>query len=82
MIICRNQLKEIYTLNATNEKKINLEDPTPYLFKESGRISKPIVATIDCTIVDKQRLEQQQVILEALNRPYHPLLYTSFSETN
>ena len=77
----RNQLKDIFKLNITNNTRIKLEDPTPYIFVESEIPSDPPVQTVNCRIIDKTMLEKRQNVLNHLNRPYHPLLYTTFEKT-
>ena len=39
----------------------------------------PEIQSIDCIVVDKEMLYKRIQVLNSLNRPYHPLLYTTFS---
>ena len=74
----RNQLKDVFYVSTSKSCRVQMEDPTPYLYKESSRLPIPPIPTVECSRIDRDRLNERQVILEQLNRPYHPLLYTSF----
>lgn len=60
---------------------MQLDDPTPYLYKESDRLVPQLthaLQSISCSIVDKQVLQKREQVLQSLRRPYHPLFYTTF----
>ena len=79
-ILYRKQLETTYSLRPTLPiPNTKLEDPTPYLHSEMKPIPPPEIQSLDCIVVDKEMLDKRIQVLYSLNRPYHPLLYTSFS---
>ena len=80
LLMYRKQLETIYSLRPTLPiPNTKLEDPTPYLHSEMKPIPPPEIQSLDCIVVDKEMLDKRIQVLHSLNRPYHPLLYTSFS---
>ena len=75
----RKQMEQQFKLNILNKDDAlpQLDDPSPYLYHNTKAIVLPEVKTLDCRVIDKKRLEERQRVLNALHRPYHPLLYTT-----
>ena len=73
------QIEQQFKLNVLNkdDSLLQLDDPSPYLYPTAKTIPLPEVKSLDCRVVDKKRLEERQQILNALRRPYHPLLYST-----
>ena len=73
----RKQIEQQFQLNVLNKNDTQprLDDPSPYLYHNVKTIPIPEVKSLDCRVVDKKRLEERQQVLNALRRPYHPLLY-------
>lgn len=79
----RKILEESYSFKVMNhQSQIHLDDPTPYIYKESDSIPIPSIKPHECVIVDRAMLQKREEVLRALDRPYHPLFYTSFSESS
>lgn len=75
----RKQIEQQFKLNVLNkgDALLQLDDPSPYLYPTAKTIPLPEVKSLGCRVVDKKRLEERQQILNALRRPYHPLLYST-----
>ena len=75
----REQIERSFLLNVVNKNDLppRLDDPAPFLYSSADSIPVPEVKRVDCRLVDKSRLREREQVLEALHRPYHPLLYSS-----
>lgn len=75
----REQIERSFLLNVVNKNDLppRLDDPAPFLHSSADSIPIPEVKRVDCRLVDKNRLREREQVMEALHRPYHPLLYSS-----
>lgn len=50
-----------------------------YVYRESEKPSPPVSESQPTRIINRSVLERRERVLDSLQRPYHPILYTSIS---